>query len=156
MPTLWNQIENAGMKDNCVIISFQQCYIRWFAQNHAELNAEHRLQMLVDNYVDPSYSDNNTPYQDLVNGSWHGEGIKYDVSLAGDETAYLNTSYPHLSITKDMIDYTHANGRKFAIWTVDIQSHANDYMRWGVDYITTDYWKLVNSINDLPPAINWQ
>jgi glycerophosphoryl diester phosphodiesterase len=54
-----------------------------------------------------------------------------------------------------MIDYAHTYNRKFGIWTVDIQSHANDYVKWGADFITTDYYKLVDNISQIPPAINW-
>jgi hypothetical protein len=57
------------MQEQCVIISFQQCYIQWFAHEHTDLNDEHRLQMLVDNYVDDTDSDSNTPYKDLVDGT---------------------------------------------------------------------------------------
>jgi glycerophosphoryl diester phosphodiesterase len=53
-----------------------------------------------------------------------------------------------------MVDYAHANGRQFALWTVDIQKYADKYLKMGVDYLTTDYWKLVDSINDVPKAIN--
>jgi hypothetical protein len=69
--------------------------------------------MLVDNYTDTTNPDSNTPYQELVNGTYHNEGIKYDVSLAGEETAYLGPG--HIPITKAMIDYAHTYNRKFGI-----------------------------------------
>jgi hypothetical protein len=70
--------------------------------------------MLVDNYIDTTDPDSNTPYQELVNGTYHNsEGIKYDVSLAGEETAYIRPN--HIPITKAMIDYAHTYDRKFGI-----------------------------------------
>lgn len=148
LPDLWDQIVKNGMESNCYIISFQECYIRWFKTHHTELDGKHRLQQLCHWKHDgaPAQNDKyNTDFETLINNG-------YDVSAGDPETAYVGVN-DYLPINKSMIDYAHSKNQKFGVWTVDIKSIADQYIKWGVDFITTDCYKFVNSKEDIPPSL---
>lgn len=141
---LWQQVINSGMENQCFIISFQECYIRWFKQNHSELSEKHRLQQLCDWYPNLTNDGSNTDYKTLIDNG-------FDVSAGDPNTAWVNRNN-YIDITKDMINYAHSKGQKFGVWTIDVKDIADRYIKWGVDFITTDCYKFLNSKNDIPQS----
>jgi glycerophosphoryl diester phosphodiesterase len=138
------------MLNQCKIISFWEPYINYFIK-YNKTHTPIALQQLANWYANASDVDNNSDYQTIIN-----RGV--DLSAADSMTAY-NGNLPdgepsYLPITKEMIHYAHVHGVKFGAWTVNIESVAIKLISWGVDYITTDYYRFVKSINDEPPRFD--
>lgn len=144
LPSLWSAIEERNMQNQCYIISFQECYIRWFKTNYPELNKQHRLQQLCHWTPVPTASNCNTDYKTLIDNG-------FDISAGDPQSAWLLAG-TYINITKEMIDYAHSKKRKFGVWTVDVKSIAKQYIKWKVDFITTDYYNFVDSLSDIPLA----
>jgi glycerophosphoryl diester phosphodiesterase len=53
-----------------------------------------------------------------------------------------------------MIDYTHSRKREFGVWTTNVESIAKQYINWGVDYLTTDYYNFIKDVDDQPASFD--
>lgn len=106
-------IENEGMLDNMVIISF---YLEDLILVR-KLNKKIKAQWLLCKYEEK-----------------HLETlIKYNLGL--------DVNYP--TIDKEGIDLCHKNNVEVNVWTVDSLEIAQKYAAWGVDYITSNALKSI-------------
>jgi glycerophosphoryl diester phosphodiesterase len=53
-----------------------------------------------------------------------------------------------------MVQYTHEQGQKIGIWTINTESAAQKYNAWKVDYLTTDYYDFVSKESDIPSSFD--
>ncbi len=103
------EIKSLGYLEKCIFISFS-------LQNCIDIRA-----MLPDQ-----------PIQYLV--------VQYDKAVLEALDRYhldLDMHYHHVSAA--VIIEVHAHGHKVNVWTVDDPVHAQYFISWGADYITTNY-----------------
>ena len=111
IPALINLIDQKGLTDKAVIISFMPGVVDFIHRHYADIT----VQVLA--------GDQDGPIEDWVD--WC---IEYNMDL----------DVIHNIITKEAVDRMHAAGLKVNVWTVDKVEDFERVKAMGVDYITTN------------------
>ena len=111
IPALVNLIDQKGLTDKAVIISFMPGVVEFIHRHYPDLT----VQVLA--------GDEDGPIMDWV--EWCKQ-YKMDLDVV------------HTIVTKEAVDAMHAAGLKVNVWTVDKVEDFNRVKAMGVDYITTN------------------
>ena len=111
IPALINLIDQKGLSDKVVIISFMPGVVDFIHRHYSDIT----VQVLA--------GDQDGPIE-----KWVDWCIEYNMDL----------DVVHTIITKEAVDRMHAAGLKVNVWTVDKVEDFNRVKAMGVDYITTN------------------
>ena len=111
IPALINLIDQKGLSDKVVIISFMPGVVDFIHRHYSDI----QVQVLA--------GDQDGPIE-----KWVDWCIEYNMDL----------DVVHTIITKEAVDRMHAAGLKVNVWTVDKVEDFNRVKAMGVDYITTN------------------
>ena len=111
IPALINLIDQKGLSDKVVIISFMPGVVDFIHRHYSDI----QVQVLA--------GDQDGPIE-----KWVDWCIEYNMDL----------DVVHTIITKEAVDRMHAAGLKVNVWTVDKVEDFNRVKDMGVDYITTN------------------
>ena len=111
IPALINLIEQKGLTDKAVIISFMPGVVDFIHRHYSDIT----VQVLA--------GDEDGPIE-----SWVDWCIEYNMDL----------DVVHTIVTKEAVDRMHAAGLKVNVWTVDKPEDFDRVKAMGVDFITTN------------------